>query len=59
RGAETVDYMVFDPAGALLGVVPLPPLEVLEIGDDYVVGVYRDEFEVQYLGVFDLRRPEL
>lgn len=59
RGAETVDYMVFDPAGALLGVVPLPPLEVLEIGDDYVVGVYRDEFGVQYLGVFDLRRPGL
>jgi hypothetical protein len=50
----SIDYLVFDPSGALLGVVALPPIEVLEIGDDYVMGVYRDELEVQYLQVHEI-----
>jgi hypothetical protein len=45
---------VFDPAGAWLGVVALPPIEVLAIGDDYVIGVYRDELDIQYLQVHEL-----
>jgi hypothetical protein len=48
---ESVDHLVFDPTGALLGVVALPPIEVLEIGDDYVMGVYCDELDVEYLQV--------
>jgi len=51
---ESIEYLVFDPTGALLGAVALPPIEVLEIGDDYVMGVYRDELEVQYLQVHEL-----
>ncbi len=56
RGSASVDHLVFDPAGALLGVVPLPPIEVLEIGDDYVMGLYRDELEVEFLQVFELKK---
>jgi hypothetical protein len=52
--AESVDHLVFDPTGALLGVVALPPIEVLEIGDDYVMGVYRDELDVEYLQVHEI-----
>jgi hypothetical protein len=56
RGAASIDYLVFDPTGALLGVVPLPPIQVMEIGDDFVMGVYQDEMEVEYLQVFELHR---
>jgi len=52
----SVDHLVFDPVGALLGVVSLPPIRVLEIGEDYVMGVHRDEFEVEYLQVYEIRK---
>ncbi len=55
-GSASIDHLVFDPAGALLGVVPLPPIQVLEIGDDYVMGLYRDELDVEYLQVHEIRR---
>jgi hypothetical protein len=52
--SESVDFLVFDPEGVLLGEVVLPNIQVLEIGDDYVLGVYRDELEIQYVQVHDL-----
>ena len=52
--SESIDHLVFDPAGVLLGVVALPPIEVLEIGDDYVLGLFRDEFEVEYLHLYEI-----
>jgi hypothetical protein len=52
--ADSVDHLVFDPTGVLLGVVALPPIEVLEIGDDYVMGISRDYLEIQYLQVHEL-----
>ena len=54
-----VDYLVFDPEGVLLGAVTLPPIDVLEIGDDYVLGIYRDEMEVEYLHVHAIMKPLL
>jgi hypothetical protein len=54
--AESVDYLVFDPVGALLGVVALPRVRALEIGDDYVLGVYQDELEVEYLRVYEIEK---
>ena len=54
---EPVDYLVFDPEGLLLGNVTLPPIDVLEIGDDYVLGVFRDEMEVEYLRVHSIVKP--
>jgi len=51
-----IDYLVFDPVGALLGAVALPPIQVLEIGENYVMGVFRDEFEVEFLQVYELRK---
>ena len=41
----------------LLGDVELPPVEVLEIGEDYVIGLYRDELEVEYVQVYELAKP--
>ena len=54
-----VDYLVFDPEGVLLGAVTLPPIDVLEIGDDYVLGIYRDEMDVEYLHVHAIIKPLL
>lgn len=50
-------YLVFDPAGALLGELELPPLEILEIGRDYVLGVFRDALGVEFLRVHSLEKP--
>jgi hypothetical protein len=56
RPGGAVDFLVFDPEGILLGVVALPPIRVLEIGDDYVLGVFRDALEIQYLHLYELRK---
>jgi len=38
-------WSVFDPTGVWLGELSLPAsLRVTDIGADYVLGVYRDEF---------------
>jgi hypothetical protein len=50
----SVDHFVFDANGALLGVVALPPVEILEIGDNYIIGIHRDEVDIEYLQVFDI-----
>lgn len=40
--------MVLDPEGRVVGSVLLPEgLEVLEIGEDYVLGMHTDELGIQ------------
>lgn len=56
RSPGSIDFLVFDPQGVLLGVVALPPIQVLEIGHDYVIGVHRDQLEVEYVHVHELRK---
>ncbi|NNM04759.1 MAG: hypothetical protein HKO65_06605 [Gemmatimonadetes bacterium] len=55
------DMPVFDivsPVGALVGTATLPSgSDVLEIGDDYVLVLQRDQLEVEYLRLFSLNRP--
>jgi len=55
--AGSIDYFVFDRRGVFLGPVALPPIQVLDIGDDYVAGIYRDDLEVEYLQVFEILKP--
>jgi hypothetical protein len=54
-----VDHNVFDAKGALLGTLPLPPIRVLEIGEDHILGVYEDELEVEYLHLYSLVKPTI
>lgn len=50
-------WYVFDEQGAWLGEVATPPgLHVFEIGTDYVLGRYRDEFDVQSVVMIPLDR---
>ncbi len=52
----STDFLVFDLRGVLLGTVALPPMRVLEIGPDYVLGVLVDELGIEYVRVHELDR---
>lgn len=56
-GSDATEYLVFDLAGRLLGPISIPPVRILEIGADYVIGVHQDALEIQTLQVFDLLKP--
>lgn len=46
-----------DPEGEVQGVVWTPPgLEVESIGEDFILGVWLDEFDVEYFRRHRLRR---
>jgi len=54
---EANAWWVFDAEGAWLGSVDLPlNLQVFEIGEDYLLGVWMDEFDVEYVQVYRLRK---
>ena len=59
KPGETEAYWsVFDPEGRLVGSLDMPDgVEVLEIGENYLLGLYRDEFEVEYVRAYGLTRP--
>jgi len=51
-------WSVFDPDGRWLGIVDMPEgFTVNEIGTDYVLGVWRDELDVQYVRMYRLVKP--
>lgn len=57
-GNERPVMNVFDPDGKLVGRFELPAgIQVLEIGADHMLGLHRDEVEVEYLHLYDLSRP--
>lgn len=50
-------WTVFDAQGRVLGFVESPDgLEIFEIGEDYIMGRWRDELEVEYVQVWSLER---
>ena len=52
-------WTVIDENGVWLGPVEMPErFNPLEIGDDYVLGVTRDELGIEYLKLFDLEKGE-
>lgn len=54
---ETSSWDVFDPEGIWLGFVRTPPRFVLyEVGEDYLLGMWRDELEVEYVQLYGLAR---
>ena len=51
------NWSVFNADGRWLGEVVLPEdLEVYEIGEDYVLGKETDEFDVEYVRVYRIRK---
>lgn len=53
-------WSVYDPEGRILGFVETPGnLTLYEIGEDYVLGSTRDDFDVEYVQLWPLdRSPE-
>jgi len=57
-GEEPPVYDILNPEGRLVGWVSLPDdLDILEIGQDFILGLYRDELEVEYVRMYRLHRP--
>ena len=51
-------WTVFDPQGRMLGTVATPArFRVLEIGDDYVLGAWKDELDVDHVRLYPLEKP--
>lgn len=58
-GAATRSWTVFDADGRMLGSFDLPgDLNVYQIGDDFILGLWRDELDVQHVRVYRLFRGE-
>jgi hypothetical protein len=56
-GVDRRDWSVYSRAGLKLAVVSLPKrFQLLEAGVDYVLGVWRDDFDVEYLRLHSLRK---
>jgi hypothetical protein len=56
-GSQRSEWSVFSATGELLGTVNLPPgVAILDIGADYVLGLQRDEVDVEYVRKFQFRR---
>ncbi|HEY8482960.1 MAG TPA: hypothetical protein VIL13_00005 [Longimicrobiales bacterium] len=52
-----VTWSVFDPDGRWLGSVTLPArFKVKQIGEDFVLGIWEDEYDVQHVRLYDLVR---
>jgi hypothetical protein len=57
-GKEVFRWSVFDPSGRLLGEVAFPgPLEPMHIGDDFVLGKWRDDMDVEHVRLYELIKP--
>jgi len=51
-------YHIFDPLGKMSGTLALPVgIEILEIGVDHLLDLYRDEFDVEYIHRYKITRP--
>lgn len=57
-GDEPARWTVFDADGRLLGTVQAPAgFRVTEIGEDYVLGVWSDDLDVQHVRLYALEKP--
>jgi hypothetical protein len=57
-GYEAVEWTVFDREYRMLGTIQMPPrFAVSWIGEDLVLGVWRDDFDVEYVQGYELIKP--
>lgn len=57
-GEDENCWGVFDPDGIFLGNVELPNrFSLMEVGDDYLLGVTRDDLDVERVALYSLARP--
>lgn len=57
-GDDQVRWTVFDRRGVLLGTAQFPErFRPLDIGEDYVLGVWQDDVNVEHVRLYDLKKP--
>ncbi len=57
--AGTGAWKVFDPEGRMLGEVATPEgFQVHQVGEDFVLGVWRSEFDVEHVQMYTLNRTQ-
>lgn len=57
-GTAPLHWSVFDPDGAWLGQVEVPPqLRLEHIGGDYAIGIWRYEDDTKDVRVYELIKP--
>ena len=57
-GNEANNWSVFDAEGTLRGTLGLPPrFQPLDIGPDYIIGVWRDADDVEHVRMYELIKP--
>jgi hypothetical protein len=51
-------WTVFDPEGVMLGTLTVPDRFVVhDVGDDYVLGEWTDELEIEHVQMYELIKP--
>jgi len=57
---ETLSWSVFDPTGRWVSDITVPrELRILEVGADYVMGLFLDELGVECVQLYDLFKPRI
>lgn len=52
-------WTVFDATGRMLGGMALPDrFRPMHIGRDFIVGIWKDEMDVEYVRMYNLEKPE-
>jgi len=52
------EWTIFDPDGHIVGKIRTPDrTQILEIGEDYILGRLSDELDVEYVKIWELFRP--
>ena len=55
---DSLRWTVFESGGTLLGTLTAPVgLDILDIGSDYVLGLWRDEADVEHVVMYGLVKP--
>jgi hypothetical protein len=55
--SEAVDWLVFETDGHLIANLTVPSdLQLLEIGNDYVIGIWKDDLDVEFVRVYGLQK---
>jgi hypothetical protein len=56
---EAVPVSVFDPDGVRVGGFEVSTdIEILEIGPDYLLALFKDQTDVEFVQLYELTRPE-
>jgi hypothetical protein len=57
-GVSTIRVNVFDPEGFLAGRFEVPAdIEILGIGPDYLLALYKDPMDMEHVQLYELTRP--